>query len=89
MYQGAADDFLGPHDDVALPSEADQIETNLAMLVNLVESVEKCSPNFEHITLMQGAKAYGVHHGVPRLMPAKEAHGRYMSPNFYYNRRTG
>jgi fumarylacetoacetate (FAA) hydrolase len=26
MYQGAADDFLGPHDDVALPSEADQID---------------------------------------------------------------
>ena len=66
-------------------SEADQIETNLAMLVNLVEAVEKCSPNFEHITLMQGGKAYGVHHGVPRLMPAKESHGRFMPPNFYYN----
>jgi fumarylacetoacetate (FAA) hydrolase len=26
MYQGAADDFLGPHDDVYLPSEADQID---------------------------------------------------------------
>lgn len=26
MYQGAADDFLGPHDDVALPSEDDQID---------------------------------------------------------------
>ena len=26
MYQGAADDFLGPHDDVPLPSEADQID---------------------------------------------------------------
>lgn len=26
MYQGAADDFLGPHDDVALPSESDQID---------------------------------------------------------------
>ena len=27
-------------------SEADQIETNRAMLANLVEAVEKCSPNF-------------------------------------------
>lgn len=26
MYQGAADGFLGPHDAVALPSEADQID---------------------------------------------------------------
>jgi fumarylacetoacetate (FAA) hydrolase len=26
MYQGVADDFLGPHDDVPLPSEADQID---------------------------------------------------------------
>ncbi len=26
MYQGASDDFLGPHDDVALPSEADYID---------------------------------------------------------------
>ena len=26
MYQGASDDFLGPHDDVVLPSEADGID---------------------------------------------------------------
>ena len=26
MYQGASDDFLGPHDDVLLPSEADGID---------------------------------------------------------------
>lgn len=26
MYQGAADDFLGPHDDVRLPSKDDQID---------------------------------------------------------------
>jgi fumarylacetoacetate (FAA) hydrolase len=26
MYQGASDDFLGPHDDVALPDEADGID---------------------------------------------------------------
>lgn len=26
MYQGASDDFLGPHDDVPLPSEADGID---------------------------------------------------------------
>ena len=26
MYQGASDDFLGPHDDIPLPSEADGID---------------------------------------------------------------
>ena len=26
MYQGASDDFLGPHDDVPMPSEADGID---------------------------------------------------------------
>ncbi len=66
-------------------TDSEQVETNLAMLVNLVQSVEKTSPALGHITLMQGAKAYGVHLGVPRMMPAKESHGRYMPPNFYYN----
>jgi nucleoside-diphosphate-sugar epimerase len=66
-------------------AEDDQIKTNLALLVNLVEAVEKTSPALEHITLMQGAKAYGVHLGNSRMMPAKESHGRFMPPNFYYN----
>lgn len=66
-------------------AEDDQIRTNLAMLVHLVEALEKSSPELEHITLMQGAKAYGVHLGNSRMMPAKESHGRFMPPNFYYN----
>lgn len=66
-------------------AEDDQIRTNLAMVVNLVQAVEKSSPELEHITLMQGAKAYGVHLGNSRMMPAKESHGRFMPPNFYYN----
>lgn len=64
-------------------AEDDQIRTNLAMLANLVEAAE--SPALEHVTLMQGAKAYGVHLGNSRLMPAKESHPRFMPPNFYYN----
>ncbi len=66
-------------------AEDDQIRTNLAMLVNLVEALEKSSPQLEHINLMQGAKAYGVHLGNSRMMPAKESHARFMPPNFYYN----
>ncbi len=66
-------------------TESDQVKTNLAMLVNLVEAVENSSPGLAHITLMQGAKAYGVHLGVPRMMPTKESDGRFMPPNFYYD----
>ena len=65
-------------------AESDQVQTNLGMLVNLVEAVERTSPNLQHITQLQGAKAYGVHLGNPRMMPAKESHGRYMPPNFYH-----
>jgi fumarylacetoacetate (FAA) hydrolase len=38
MYQGASDDFLGPHDDVPLPSEADGIdfEGEFGVVVGLV-----------------------------------------------------
>lgn len=38
MYQGASDDFLGPHDDIALPNEADGIdfEGELAVVVGEV-----------------------------------------------------
>src|SRR4029077_19276083 len=64
-------------------AEADQVPTNLAMLRNLVEAVERASPKLRHITLLQGTKAYGVHLG-PFKVPAKETSPRYMPPNFYY-----
>ncbi len=64
-------------------SEWDHVEINLAMLKNLVESVERGSPGLRHITLMQGTKAYGGHLG-PFRQPARESDPRYMGPNFYY-----
>lgn len=63
--------------------EADQIATNLAMLANLLDSVAPANPALRHITLLQGAKAYGVHLGqIP--VPAREGAPRHMHPNFYW-----
>ncbi len=57
-----------------------QIRTNLAMLTNLLDFLEPA----EHLTLLQGTKAYGAHLG-PMLNPGKEHHPRHEGPNFYWN----
>jgi len=63
--------------------EADQISTNLAMLTNLMDAVEPGNPELRHVTLLQGAKAYGVHLGqIP--VPARESAPRHIHPNFYW-----
>ncbi|MGF7163158.1 nucleoside-diphosphate-sugar epimerase [Rhodoligotrophos appendicifer] len=65
-------------------AEADHAEINLGMLRNLVTTVEKASPKLQHISVLQGTKAYGAHLG-PFRMPARESDPRYMPPNFYYD----
>jgi nucleoside-diphosphate-sugar epimerase len=62
--------------------ERDQMETNLAMLRNLLDPLEEAAA-LEHVTLMQGGKAYGVHHG-PLKVPAKEREPRHQHENFYW-----
>lgn len=63
--------------------EADQIATNLAMLVNLMDALEPNNPTLRHVSLLQGAKAYGVHLGqIP--VPARESAPRHIHPNFYW-----
>ena len=63
--------------------EADQIAVNRAMLANLFDAVEPNNPGLRHVTLLQGAKAYGVHLGqIP--VPAKERAPRHIHPNFYW-----
>lgn len=54
MYQGAADDFLGPHDDVPLPSEADQIDFEGEFGVVLDETPMGISPEaaLQHVRLI-------------------------------------
>ncbi|PYE23920.1 nucleoside-diphosphate-sugar epimerase [Rhizobium sp. PP-CC-3A-592] len=60
-----------------------QIGRNALMLHNLLESMRLGGHRFQHLTLLQGTKAYGVHHG-PYKMPAKESDPRFMASNFYY-----
>ena len=63
--------------------EADQIATNRLMLANLLDGVAAGGRGLRHVTLLQGAKAYGVHLGqIP--IPAKESAPRHIHPNFYW-----
>lgn len=58
-----------------------QIGRNLAMLTHLLDAMPK---GLRHLTLLQGTKAYGVHHG-PYRMPARESDPRFIASNFYYD----
>lgn len=59
-----------------------QADTNLQMLQNVLDSVEATS-KLQHITILQGGKAYGTHLGrVP--VPAKERWPRLPHHIFYW-----
>lgn len=60
------------------------IGTNLAMLVNAVEAIEKASTVLERVVLVTGTKYYGSHLG-PFRTPAKETDPRHMPPDFYFD----
>lgn len=64
----------------------EQVQANLLMLQNLLEAVEATSPGLQHITLLQGAKAYGAHLGRYPI-PARETAARHFPPNFYYEQQ--
>ncbi|MFT3904951.1 MAG: fumarylacetoacetate hydrolase family protein [Steroidobacteraceae bacterium] len=54
MYQGAGDDFLGPNDDMPLPSEADGIdfEGEVTIIVDRVPMGTKAAQATQHIKLL-------------------------------------
>jgi nucleoside-diphosphate-sugar epimerase len=62
-----------------------QIEGNAAMLRNLFEPLSRAAHNLEHVTLLQGTKAYGAHvRQIP--IPAREDRDELKTqPNFYWN----
>ncbi len=66
-------------------SPAELADVNLLMLRNMVEVMETYASDLQHITLMQGGKAYGVQLGAMPHSPAKESDPRHMPPNFYYD----
>ena len=68
------------------PSRLEEVAPNLTMLRNLMEVVGHGAPGLRHVTLLQGAKAYGSHLG-PFQTPARETDPRHMPPNFYYDQQ--
>jgi nucleoside-diphosphate-sugar epimerase len=63
-------------------TERDQMQTNLAMLQHLVDPLASDAA-LEHVTLLQGTKAYGIHLH-PMAIPARERHPRDQHENFYW-----
>jgi nucleoside-diphosphate-sugar epimerase len=63
------------------PTWAELVAPNLAMLVNVVETIEKVAPDLAHVSLMQGYKVYGAHLG-PFKTPARETDANHMPPEF-------
>ena len=65
--------------------DPEQIEGNAAMLRNLFEPLSAVAKNLQHVTLLQGTKAYGAHVR-PLPLPAREDRDELKSqPNFYWN----
>ena len=64
-------------------SWAEEVGPNRALLVNAVEGLEAVGAPLQHVTLITGAKYYGVHLG-PSAAPAAETEPRHLGPNFYY-----
>jgi len=62
--------------------ERDQMQTNLAMLANLLGPLA-ARGTLEHASLLQGTKAYGVHLH-PVEVPAREDRPRDAHENFYW-----
>jgi nucleoside-diphosphate-sugar epimerase len=77
--------FFTPY--AARASFAEEVAPNLAMLSNLVDTIEPIAGDLRHVQLMQGAKWYGVQFGAPYKTPAKEDDPRHMPPNFYYDQQ--
>ena len=63
--------------------ERDQMEINLRMLRNLFEPLAAAAMRLQHVTLLQGTKAYGSHIE-PVPVPARERLPRHPHENFYW-----
>ena len=63
--------------------EADQMQANDAMLRNLMRPLLARAAGLRHVSLLQGAKAYGAHVH-PIKVPAREAAPRDPHDNFYW-----
>lgn len=74
--------FYAAYQEHADPRQ--QVDINVAMLVNTVEAIEAASPALQRVVLYEGAKYYGAHLGAFPT-PAHEDDPRQMPPMFYYD----
>ena len=63
--------------------ERDQMETNLRMFANLLDPLVSEARDLEHVTLLQGTKAYGGHVATVPI-PSRERTPRHAHENFYF-----
>jgi nucleoside-diphosphate-sugar epimerase len=63
--------------------DVQQMQTNEAMLRNLLDALQAKAKGLRHITIMQGTKAYGGH-VEPAPVPCKESSPRHDHANFYW-----
>ena len=63
--------------------DREQFQKNDTMLRNLMDPLQKVSTGLQHVSLLQGTKAYGLH--VDRMrIPARENSPRHPHENFYW-----
>jgi fumarylacetoacetate (FAA) hydrolase len=70
MYQGGSDDFVGPYEDMPLPSEADGIdfEAELAVIVDRVPMGTRAEHALAHVKLVMLANDASLRsHAVPEM----------------------
>lgn len=63
--------------------EQDQMQTNLAMMRNLMDPLRAAAKGLAHVSVLQGTKAYGVHVH-PVKIPCRENRPRDSHENFYW-----
>ncbi|HSV82739.1 MAG TPA: fumarylacetoacetate hydrolase family protein [Ramlibacter sp.] len=68
MYQGGSDDFLGPHDDVLLPSEQDGIdfEGEFIVITSRVPMGVRSQDALRHVALIGQANDWSLRSLIPR-----------------------
>jgi len=64
-------------------TDPEQMAVNDRMLRNVIRALEVAGAPLEHVSILQGTKAYGVHVTTMRI-PAKERQPRVEHPNFYW-----
>jgi nucleoside-diphosphate-sugar epimerase len=78
--------YENPHDLVGGWSNTDQIAVNNAMLRNVIKPLVAGKSELQHVSILQGTKAYGVHLH-PIAIPARESDPRDNHKNFFLDQQ--